>query len=689
MSDTSAGGDGGVRLVTIRSVIIGLLGGITLAAVAYYNDAILGMSQLAGSHLPLGVYGLLIFTVLFIIPPISSLDAWFKVRPSEYAVVICIMLASASVVTDGMVRMFIPTVSMPANHFHGQANWPVLTEYIPDNTILGNGDYDEHTVGGLMKGLSEPGKHIDVSEVPWYAWNGLFETWLPTIGLVLAIGFSTVTLVHRQWARRERLAFPIVQFADTIISGRCPGSKKSLFKSYGFWWAFGIVFFIYMINGLNVWFPSETVKVPLTFPMSQIFINKFPSLKYVWDTYHVFNPTIIFAVIGFSFFVPKDVSFTIALGGPLNTILVAYLMSIGINIYGGPDRGNYMDFLRMGGYLGLAVMIFYNGRAYYRAVFAKALGFSYEGRRTGEGVWSARILLLSFTALTLVLHYRFAMDIPVAILTVALMLLMFLILTRLSAETGMFYLNSGYVLPDMVGATFGDFALGPQNTFTTGLFGVAMVGSNNVILPGLAIHGLELAERKKVSEKKLVPWMSIMLVVALAISMFIFIYSIYDKGIVQETNNSIKEMSKSPYEWLSRSADILGDRIGESASLSWWQRITNMNPMQGLVPGLLVGFLLTLALGFMRRRYARWPIHPMIVALFGVYTVANFCFSFLVGWLLRVVIDSLTGGAGSRKFRPFMVGMIVGHLMAALFWLVVGWIYYLSKGMLPRAYGLI
>ncbi len=689
MSETSAVGDGGARLITIRSVIIGLLCGMALAAVAYYNDAILGMSQLAGSHLPLGVYGLLIFTVLFIAPPLSCLSKWFRVRPSEYAVVICIMLASASVVTDGMVRMFIPTVAMPANHFHSRTDWPVLTKYMPDNTILGNGGYDERTVGGLMTGLSEHGRHIDVSKVPWDAWNGLLVTWLPTIGLVLAIGFSMVTLVHRQWARRERLAFPLVQFADTIISGRCPGSSKSLFGSYGFWWAFGAVFFIHIVNGLNVWFPSETIKIPLGFDLTKPFINKFPTLRYVWDTYHVFGPTIIFAVVGFSFFVPKDVSFTIALGGPLHTILIAYLMSIGINLHAGPDRGNYLDFLRLGGYIGLAVMIFYNGRAYYRAVFARALGFSCEGRRTGEGVWSARILLAAFAGLTLVLHYRFGMDVPVAILTVALMLLMFLILTRLSAETGLFYINSGYVLPDMVGATFGDFALGPQNTFTTGLFGVAMVGSNNVILPGLAIHGLELAERKKVSEKKVIPWMAIMLVLALAISLFVVIYSVYDKGIIQKNNDYIVNwMAKSPYEWLSRSAEVLGDRIGESANLSWWQRITNINPMRGLIPGLLVGFLLTLALGFMRRRYARWPIHPMIVALFGVYTVANFCFSFLVGWLLRVIIDSLTGGAGSRKFRPFMVGLIVGHLMAALFWLAVGGVYYLKTGILPRAYAI-
>ena len=46
-------------------------------------------------------------------------------------------------------------------------------------------------------------------------------------------------------------------------------------------------------------------------------------------------------------------------------------------------------------------------------------------------------------------------------------------------------------------------------------------------------------------------------------------------------------------------------------------------------------------------------------------------FSIFLGWLIKVSVTGLLGGGAYRKVRPFFLGMILGELLAVIFWALV------------------
>lgn len=57
-----------VREMTLRAIIIGVLGAVLVAGLGYVNDEVLTLNRLVGNHLPVSVFGGLIVFVLTINP---------------------------------------------------------------------------------------------------------------------------------------------------------------------------------------------------------------------------------------------------------------------------------------------------------------------------------------------------------------------------------------------------------------------------------------------------------------------------------------------------------------------------------------------------------------------------------------------------------------------------------------------
>jgi hypothetical protein len=70
----------------------------------------------------------------------------------------------------------------------------------------------------------------------------------------------------------------------------------------------------------------------------------------------------------------------------------------------------------------------------------------------------------------------------------------------------------------------------------------------------------------------------------------------------------------------------------------------------------------------------------------GTWPLANFGPSFLLGWMIKVAITRLGGGARYRQFRPLMIGAVGGDLLGGLLWMVIGAIYYGLTGLQPKSY---
>jgi hypothetical protein len=83
------------------------------------------------------------------------------------------------------------------------------------------------------------------------------------------------------------------------------------------------------------------------------------------------------------------------------------------------------------------------------------------------------------------------------------------------------------------------------------------------------------------------------------------------------------------------------------------------------------GAALTSLLASLRLWFAWWPIHPVGFLLVHTWGVRQAWFSVLLGWLVKVMIVRFGGAGLFRQARPVFLGLILGEVGVATFWLLV------------------
>ena len=88
--------------MSIRAIIIGLLGAAFICSCSYFNDQILQQTYLIGNNMPITVYGILILFCLIINPLLGKRS--FKGK--ELALIVAMTLAACCVPGSGLLRTF-------------------------------------------------------------------------------------------------------------------------------------------------------------------------------------------------------------------------------------------------------------------------------------------------------------------------------------------------------------------------------------------------------------------------------------------------------------------------------------------------------------------------------------------------------------------------------------------------------
>ena len=98
-------------------------------------------------------------------------------------------------------------------------------------------------------------------DLPLAAWVGPAKVWFPILIVSFVFLISICRMVHRQWSEHEQLSYPIAEFANSLMKNDLGRSMSDVFYNRQFWIAFGIVFFIHMVNGGSLYLPNW-IKIP-------------------------------------------------------------------------------------------------------------------------------------------------------------------------------------------------------------------------------------------------------------------------------------------------------------------------------------------------------------------------------------------------------------------------------------------
>jgi len=678
--------------LTIRSVILGLLGALFVVVAGHLNDVYVRVIFLIGHHMPMSVFGALILLAVAINPLLWRLRPSWRLKPAELAVVLAMTLTACSLPFSGLMRTFTPSLVMPIHYNRTLPGWRKadVLSYVPDGMLAGRGQYSGELIDGYISGMGEPDKWIGLGDVPWHLWRQTLSGWIPLVVLGFVAVITMSLILHRQWTRRERLRYPIAELAALIVDQDAGHGFGPLFRNRLFWIGLAAVFLIRLSNGLYVWFPDKLVEIPLWLDFSP-FATRFPSLAAAEHAPHLIYPTIYPAALGFTFFVASDVSFSLGLSGPAYVVLSAILLSRGVQLTSTMMVGGVPSWFSFGGFVGMGLMLLYFGRRYY----ALALAGPFARRSGGEvdpyARWACWLFLAALAGMV-VLLIRWGLAWPLAILLVAMYLLLLLVAARINAEGGVYFFQSVWFAPGIFIGLFGPEALGPTSIIIIGMATVVLtIDVSQTLLPYL-INGLRLADRFRVSPAKL-GWSSAgVLLAGLAVVVPLSLWAGHNFGMLAgkslEDVWATKVVPCMPFNAAVRCIDELGQtgRLELSEGLSDWQHLTSMRPSREFLLAAGLGLAAILGASLLRLRYTWWPLHPFFFLFLGTWTVIYFSVSFLLGVFIKTAVTRIGGVRAFRSAQRMMAGLIAGELLAGLLWIAVNWCYYVATGSQPRSY---
>jgi hypothetical protein len=85
-----------------------------------------------------------------------------------------------------------------------------------------------------------------------------------------------------------------------------------------------------------------------------------------------------------------------------------------------------------------------------------------------------------------------------------------------------------------------------------------------------------------------------------------------------------------------------------------------------------VGALLAVGLMVGRVMTSAWPFHPIGLVLMGSGPMRTLWFSIFIGWGIKRLLLRYGGAGAFRRARPFFIGLIMGEIVAAGAWMLIG-----------------
>lgn len=708
-TDVSAAESKASPSITFKAVFLAVMAVVVINAFAGFGDDELKQGLIIGNHMPVAVYFTL-FGLVCLWNPLMSISLKFLVLGRrETAVFFVLVLVGCWAPTSGLYRYFNRVVVGPVYNEVANPTWTKygLVNMLPEKLFPLKGDMNapasdrpdrpegvipasgDSVYSGFVQGLnitsdSISGSLHQMSEVMG-AWAEPMQYWGVLLFFMALTVLSLSLILHRQWSKHEQLAYPLAGIAQSVMEREEGKIFGKVFRSKLFWGGFVLPFTVHMINWGHGWFSSEIPSITLKWwlPWEKIF----PVINDSGD-FGVRQGTIFFCIIGVCYFAASEVSLTIGLSTLILTIFGAqyYLAE------GKPLSRESIDMVKLGGGFAYGVMLFWAGRSYYIKVFAKALTFRRANESEVDGVWAARVFIISFFAMIYTLSIM-GFDWFIAFLFSASYLLMMTILTRVVCEAGTPFIQPwGSQLPLGVGLPklFGPAVFGAKPLVFFNYMSQAIFSDPRECMMPYVSNGLKVSEAFKLKLKRLCVIIMGVVIVGMVVGFVARSYSSYKFG-AQKDGWAWNKVSNTAIDSSVKGVAFLHEtgQLEASESASGLGRLAFFDPDPEVVKYMGIGVVLMFSMFFMRFRFSWFPLHPLLIVVLGTYAFRSTWASYLIGWLIKSLVVRFGGGRVYQDLKPLFIGLIVGELVVGGLAIVTGFIYFGTTGLKPPWFGIL
>ncbi len=484
-----------------------------------------------------------------------------------------------------------------------------------------------------------------VGDIPWGLWIGPITNWLVLVFLAYLVFMTFNTLIYRQWAHNEKLIYPIAEVTTLLASDKGDLSEKEpvLFKSGLFWFGFilaaGVLGWNYLAGAKII--PNIS---PIVLETGWHAFVGGSILEGSGSTYFC----IIFAVIGLTFLVPSNISFS---------FWFFELGCIGIYIvlnwlgYGGRrwEIGNYpRNNLGGGAMLIFGLTILWTSRQYLFCVIKSSVLKGLDPDEKKELRVSSFLFIFSIITLILMLTTQFNANIFHTILYLLMALIITIAMIRSVAEGGILGIENSFGAFSFITKVFGTSKAWVAAPLFAPLmlFNAMVIGSLKGFIAPTMANSLKI--RDKINTSRLSFHFSIWIgiVVAVVVSLISLIVFSYDIG----ENNLDKYMHDARMPGIKTTISVA----------------VETNPLH--VKWITAGAILMTILLISRRAFF-WVPHPIGLVAFINPVMWGLWGSIMIGWVFKIIVSKYCSKEQYLQYRCFFIGLVIGHLFAG----VVGW----------------
>lgn len=538
------------------------------------------------------------------------------------------------------------------------------------------------------------GQWWSVSQLPWPALRPVITLWGPLLAMMGLASVCLALIVHPQWSNRELLPYPLAQFAADITERDEGRLLPRIGTNKAFWIAFALVFGLHLVNGMHTWFPALP-EISLTFNLDGL-RKLVPMISAANQSQQIFTAVIYLSVVAFAFFLSPQVSFSVGISVFVWVGLGALMLANGTQLRNPLLESAEGNWIRFGAYTALTLTILFTGRRYYASVLLDTVrrwprpGASAQATQEVpmSAVWSARLLFLLVIGSV---YWLCAAGLTWywAVAAVAMLLMMWLVLSRVVSETGLFYIQPNWVPVGTLMSLVGFETLGPSGFIVLSLLSVILAGDPREALLPYVSTGLAAAERNGGTKPgRLAMWLGAMAIVSLVGAGVWTMWWQYNNGIDHADSWAKEWLPVKPFDALANQLKEVQSegRLEEVLTADRGERLSFMSSEKGAWAWVIAGLVLTAGAAWARLRLPWWPIHPVLFIVVGAVPASRFAWSFVVGWLVKLAVVKIAGSRGYQAVKPVMIGVIAGEILGAFLWIVVGAIYYGLTGLTPESY---
>jgi len=688
--------------MTVRAVILGLGGAGFICGFTYFNDAVLRQSLFVGNHMPIAVYGPLLLFLMVVNPALQALTRRFEGAPRwlrpfsgrELAVAIALSLASCCVPYSSMLRLLSNIVMLPHHHARNEVGWKWqapdgerggVLDYLPERMTPDLSSESDRALDGFVQGLRVGEERIAFSSVPWGAWLRPFGFWLPLL-MVLSIALTGLAVaLHGQWSSHEHLPYPVVKFTKALLpeEGR---SGSPIFGNPLFWIGACAVMAFHANNYMFEWHPQHLIRIPRTFDFRAL-ARLFPTLMR-GGGWPLLFPRLYFSFIAIAFLLATDVSLSVGLGPFIFRYVGGVLAAYGIAMGSGTRFAPRIDrALVFGGYVGMFASICYTGRHHYANLLRRAFGWRAGDETGAAGVWGVRVFAAGMFVFIVDLCLL-GLDWRLATLYSALTVVIFVVMARIIAETGLFFI-APYLYPCvLIYGILGERSVGLHALMILFMLTCAiLIDPRETLLPYL-VNGLKLADDCKVEIGRTAGCCVLAILLGLAIAAPITLYLQYDHGVNWNDYWATQMVPKFAPEEVGRIRQLLSAQgaLEHSETVSGWRRFFSPTPEPRSTIAFAIGLLGVLIFAAGRLRFPKWPLHPVLFLVWGGWAGYMVAWPFLIGGFIKMAVVKYGGTKAYQRVKPLMFGLIAGDMLSGIAITFFGLAYYMITGRLPKPY---